>query len=175
MTLLQQFVGYWMDGRQLRMSYINVLFANPTMNMPDLPSAWVSDDLPFASTEVDFDGPLYTSQTSNHGIVYVWLFICASTRAVHLELVPNFNAESILLAFRQFVSGCGLPTTLIICYVATMCPWVLQICSRICTKNIPHEDLLAVNHCSPCDKVYSHLKMGQISPTLVTVYSTAHR
>ena len=32
-------------------------------------------------------------------------------------------------------------------YVATMCPWAFQqviMCSRICTKNIPHADLLTV-------------------------------
>ena len=41
------------------------------------------------------------------------LFTCASTTAVHLELVPNLNAEPFLLAFSRFVSRRGLPTTLL--------------------------------------------------------------
>ena len=37
-----------------------------------------------------------------------------------------------------------------------MYPWALQMCSRICTKSIPNVDMLAVNHYSSYDKVYSH-------------------
>jgi len=32
------------------------------------------------------------------------LFICASTRAVHLEIVPNLKEQLFLLAFWRFVS-----------------------------------------------------------------------
>ena len=87
--------------------------AYPPVNMPDLLSARVSDDPLFTSTGVDFAGPLYISQASNSGKAYVCLFTCASTRAVHLELVPNLNAELFLLALRRFVSRRGLPTTLL--------------------------------------------------------------
>ena len=44
---------------------------------------------------------------------YVCLFTCASTCAVHLELVPNLNAESFLLAFRKFASRRSLPSLLL--------------------------------------------------------------
>ena len=41
--------------------------------------------------------------------VYVCLFTCAATRAVHLELVDACSAEQFLKAFRRFASRRGLP------------------------------------------------------------------
>ena len=41
--------------------------------------------------------------------VYVCLFTCAATRAVHLELVDACSAEQFLKAFRPFASRRGLP------------------------------------------------------------------
>ncbi|XP_067029688.1 uncharacterized protein [Acropora muricata] len=66
---------------------------------PDLPGNRVSDDPPFTHLGLDFAGPLYvkearrSSQESDSGSnkVYVCLFTCASTRAVHLELTQGLN------------------------------------------------------------------------------------
>lgn len=44
--------------------------------------------------------------------VYVCLFTCASTRAVHLELTRGLSVKSFLLAFRKFTSQRGLPATI---------------------------------------------------------------
>ena len=87
--------------------------AYPTVNPPDLPSTRVSEDPPFSNTGVDFAGPLYVNRTMESFKAYVYLFTCASTRAVHLELVPNLHANSFLLAFRRFTSIRGLPSTLL--------------------------------------------------------------
>ena len=76
---------------------------------PDLPMERVSIDLPFAHTGLDFVGPLYihdgkSSSEKGSNKVYICLFTCASTRAIHLELTPSLSIESSLLAFRKFVS-----------------------------------------------------------------------
>ena len=44
--------------------------------------------------------------------VYIALFTCASTRAVHLELVENLSATTFFQAFRRFTSRRGLPSTI---------------------------------------------------------------
>ena len=55
---------------------------------PDLPSERVSDDPPFTHVGLDFAGPLniVNEHANESSKVYVCLFTCASTRAVHLEL-----------------------------------------------------------------------------------------
>ena len=86
---------------------------------PDLPIERVSLDPPFAHTGLDFIGPLYirnageSSKEKGSDKVYIYLFTCASTRAIHLELTPSLSVESFLLAFRRFVSRRGLPVTLL--------------------------------------------------------------
>jgi hypothetical protein len=37
------------------------------------------------------------------------LYTCASTRAVHLELVPNLTADAFIRSFRRFISRRGIP------------------------------------------------------------------
>ena len=83
---------------------------------PELPDERVSDDPPFAHTEIDFAGPLYTSEkveNAEDAKAYVCLFTCASTRAVHLELTKRLSAEAFMLAFRRFTSRRGLPATVL--------------------------------------------------------------
>ena len=81
----------------------------------DLPSTRVSDEPPFSHVGVDFAGPLYVVDQMNEKTstkVYVCLFTCASTRAVHLEITRGLSAEQFLLAFRRFAARRGLPSTL---------------------------------------------------------------
>ena len=80
---------------------------------PDLPAERMSDDAPFTHISINFTGPLYVKDKSSSNLskVYVCLFTCCSTRALHLELTDLLSAESFLLAFRRFV-GRGLPSTI---------------------------------------------------------------
>ena len=60
---------------------------------PDLPSERVSEDPPFTHVGLDFAGPLnvINEQANGSSKVYVCLFTCASTRAVHLELCKGLD------------------------------------------------------------------------------------
>ena len=79
----------------------------------DLPTERVSEDPPFTHVGLDFAGPLVIANgNSNESKVYICLFTCAATRAIHLELCGSLNAQNFLLAFRRFVSRRGLPATL---------------------------------------------------------------
>ena len=83
---------------------------------PDLPDERVSDAPSFTHTGIDLAGPRYTSEkgaNKEDSKTYVCLFICASTRAVHLELTKRLSAEASMLAFRRFTSRRGLPVTLL--------------------------------------------------------------
>ena len=84
----------------------------PTPRHPPLPPSRVSDDPPFTKTGIDFAGPLYTKSGESTQKVYICLFTCASTRAVHLKLVENLSVHSFLQAFRRFASRRGLPARL---------------------------------------------------------------
>ena len=86
----------------------------------DLPDNRVSEDPPFTHVGLDFAGPLYVNEprtssgntSADSNKVYVCLFTCASTRAVHLELTRGLNVQDFLLAFRKFASRRGLPATI---------------------------------------------------------------
>ena len=88
---------------------------------PDLPTERVSIEPPFTFTGLDFAGPLYvrsegekvSSQSKETNKVFVCLFTCASTRAVHLELTQGLSVQSFLMVFRRFASRRGLPSMLI--------------------------------------------------------------
>ena len=80
---------------------------------PLLPKCRVTDAPPFTATGVDYTGTLNVCK--NDGTArkaYVCLFICASTRAVHLELVPDLSEESFLQAFSRFCSRKSVPSTM---------------------------------------------------------------
>lgn len=62
---------------------------------------------PFTDTGVDFTGALHIKgKGGNQEKVYICLFTCANTKAVHLELVSNLTEEAFLLAFRRFATIC---------------------------------------------------------------------
>ena len=54
----------------------------------ELPSIRVFNYQSFTHTEVDFARPFYTREDNK---VYICLFTCALTRAIHLELTRRFE------------------------------------------------------------------------------------
>ncbi len=81
--------------------------------MAPLPKARVSESTPFAKVGIDYLGPLYVKETKETQKVWVCLFTCLATRAVHLELVQDMSTNTFLLCFRRFVATKGTPEEII--------------------------------------------------------------
>ena len=75
-----------------------------------LPSDRIVYQRPFAVTGVDHAGPLLVKARGSVRVkAWIVLFVCATVRAVHLELVESTSAGDFLLAFRRFTSRYGKP------------------------------------------------------------------
>ena len=78
-----------------------------------LPRARVSQSMPFCRTGLDYLGPLYIKSEQNAKKVWVCLFTCMSTRAVHLELVTDMTTDEFLMALRRFIAQRGKPDSIL--------------------------------------------------------------
>lgn len=80
--------------------------------MSDLPCSRVTPNRIFSSVGTDFAGPfqLKDGRTRNRKIVkaYICIFICLSSKAIHLELAGELTAECFLGVLKRFVSRRGL-------------------------------------------------------------------
>lgn len=80
--------------------------------MGSLPEARVIPARPFLNCGVDYAGPYLVKdgKIRNRVLVkaYICIFICFTTRAVHVELVSELSSEAFLNAFKRFVSRRGL-------------------------------------------------------------------
>jgi len=85
----------------------------PAPDPAPLPMVRTSDVPPFTVTGIDFTGALYVQQNTREQKVYICLFTCATTRAIHLEVVTDLSTHTFLLAFRRFTSRRSLPQTVI--------------------------------------------------------------
>lgn len=80
----------------------------PTMG--NLPRLRVTPSRPFTATGIDFAGPISLhSGPRNRTITkaYIAVFICFSTRAIHLEAVSSLTSQAFLAALRRFFSRRG--------------------------------------------------------------------
>lgn len=77
--------------------------------MADLPAARVTVARPFLRTGVDYFGPIYVRPAPRRPAVkaYGAIFICLTTKAVHIELVSDLTTERFLQAMRRFVARRG--------------------------------------------------------------------
>ena len=85
--------------------------------MGDLPAERIQPSPPFSKTGIDFAGPLTMKRgyTREQSLVkaYVAVFVCLSTKAVHLELVADLSVAAFLATFRRFVARRGCPEELL--------------------------------------------------------------
>lgn len=82
---------------------------------PPLPKIILTEGTPVTVSGVDFAGPLYVKdKKGNKRKVFLCLFTCASTHAVHLEVVPDLSDESCIQSFIKLISRKSLPRTIIL-------------------------------------------------------------
>ena len=84
---------------------------------PLLPDFRVSDEMAFTQVGVNFAGPVYLkdvySKSKKVYKAYIAIFTCTSSRAVHLELVPDLSTGTFLRCLKRFVSRRGVPRLVI--------------------------------------------------------------
>ena len=79
--------------------------------MADLPGFRVA---PFPNVGIDFAGPLFVKCCAKcSSKVYIALFSCCVTRAIHFELVRNLSAETFLCCLRRFAGRRGMPSLIV--------------------------------------------------------------
>lgn len=87
-----------------------------TSIMGDLPKHRVQISPPFSVTGLDYAGPLLLRDKKSRPYktykAYICLFLCFSTKCVHIELVTDLTTESFLTAFRRIAARRGTPNHL---------------------------------------------------------------
>lgn len=84
--------------------------------MADLPKARLEEfSRPFDRCGIDYAGPFQLRENKRRGRVpmakaYVAVFVCFSTKAVHIELVSSLTTEAFLAALRRFAARRGTPS-----------------------------------------------------------------
>lgn len=85
--------------------------------MGNLPEHRVNKYLPFVNVGVDYGGPFLMKDRKTRGAkivkVYICLFICMSTKAVHIELVSELTANAFMLTLKRFIARRGKPSKII--------------------------------------------------------------
>jgi hypothetical protein len=115
---------FWpLGGRNLARKVVHdcvICFkANPicsTQIMGNLPPERVRPSPPFSNVGVDFCGP-FNIQYKNQrkGILqkmYVCIFVCMATKAVHFEIVSDMTTESFIATLKRFFSRRGKCSTI---------------------------------------------------------------
>ena len=120
LTMLRQ--TYWIpSARQriktiLRKCVVCKKTSGKPYSMPEPPplvKSRVSQANPFEVTGIDFTGALYVRTPNGEHKVYICLFTCAVSRAIHLEVVSDLTVESFLYAFRRFAGRRSTPRLLL--------------------------------------------------------------
>jgi hypothetical protein len=86
--------------------------ANPKTG--NLPAHRVQPGRPFQTCGVDYAGPVLIRESRGRGKrallkSYIAIFVCFTTKAIHIELVTELTTAEFLAALRRFVARRGLP------------------------------------------------------------------
>jgi len=104
--------------KTIRSCIICIKIDRPPMSYPvapPLPASRLKDTHPFDYTGIDYFGPVYVSDicSSDQFKSWVFLFTCASTRCLCLELVPDCSASSCIKGLQRFFGRRGVPSHII--------------------------------------------------------------
>ncbi|GBO33070.1 hypothetical protein AVEN_241153-1 [Araneus ventricosus] len=84
--------------------------------MGNPPSERVNVSAPFSNTGVDFAGPFHIKYKGQRKgtlhKVYVAIFVCMSTKAVHIEMVTDLTSEAFISTLKRFFARRGKCSTL---------------------------------------------------------------
>lgn len=81
--------------------------------MANIPEERVTPSPPFTICGVDYAGPFQVKCSNTRGTKsmkgYVALFVCFTTKAIHLEFVSSLSTETFLAALKRFIARRGKP------------------------------------------------------------------
>lgn len=84
--------------------------------MAELPSFRTQQARPFTFVGCDYAGPFHTklnhSRNAKTSKGYIAVFICLTTKAMHLELVPDMTTAEFVMSLENFIARRGIPTTI---------------------------------------------------------------
>ena len=82
----------------------------------ELPAERICISPAFTSTGLDFAGPFTLKKGHTRKPVYIkaylCVFVCLSTKAIHLEVISDLTTSAFLAGFNRFISRRGCPTTI---------------------------------------------------------------
>ena len=84
----------------------------PAYKLPDpapLPADRIRESYPFEVTGIDYTGTIPVRVKEGEDSVYILLFTCGVTRAIHLEVVENMTSGAFIDAIRRFTSRRSIP------------------------------------------------------------------
>nr|XP_015917539.1 uncharacterized protein LOC107447196 [Parasteatoda tepidariorum] len=80
--------------------------------MGNLPKERVTPDFPFNCSDTDFCGPFFIKYKHQrkgiHHKIYVCIFVCLVTKAIHLGLVTDLTSNAFIASLKRFVARRGL-------------------------------------------------------------------
>ena len=111
--------GFWVPkGRQVIKKVLSHYMICREMNglpfkypkVTNLPKHRVNLIVPYRHTGVDFTGHLWVENYGQRRKMYIIIFTCLNTRAVHLDLIPDMSTHSFVSALLRFSNKFGIPS-----------------------------------------------------------------
>ena len=107
---------------------------------PQLPMARLAAERPFAICGVDYSGPHFVKEGRARKKVWIALFTCMVSRAIHLETVPDLTADTFIQALQAMAWTRGTPKVLM-SDNATCFTKADKILQELCKERQVQEDL----------------------------------